>query len=137
MSAIPLIQDDPTPLENNVLRLWRGGKGPCRHCQRIMRLPKRGLCVTCYKHPVIRKLYPSRSKFHKGWVERKSHPLPRKATRALPGSREKVEVLMERAARQEQLFHPQDVRDVEGMGLRYVRGESRYVGMEMVPEAPG
>jgi len=37
-------------------------------------------------------------------------PLPGQPTAALPGTEEKILIMIERAARREQLFHPQDGR---------------------------
>jgi hypothetical protein len=127
-----IIADDPTE-ENLALRLWREGKLPCVNCGRVMRCPKRGLCVTCYKRSEIRARFPSRSKFHNHFRERRQHPLPRCSTQALPGSREKIEVLMERAARQEQLFHPGDTRDLLRIALRpHKKGTKRHFGCETI-----
>ena len=70
----------------------------------------RGLCSTCYYLPGVRKRYPTKRTdaydLELGEVEGKP---PTVATRALPGSEEKVRILEQRVLRGEQLWHPQDV----------------------------
>jgi hypothetical protein len=60
----------------------------------------------------VRDLYPSTSKYAQhGILDRcGSAPLP-EPTSALPGTREKVEVLRQRAQLRQSLFHPRDAKD--------------------------
>lgn len=102
----------------------------CKHCNRNKVQRPRGLCQYCYAWPHIRLLYPPVSKCgNRGlglaprppgvarratWVETatpefgRAAPLPAHPTDFLPGTELKKVVMMERAARGEQLFHPQD-----------------------------
>jgi hypothetical protein len=82
----------------------------CRHCGRVPVNRPRGLCWSCYYTPGLRERYPSTSKFAQrgigdfnGHVELASEP-----TGAVPGSPEKVRVLMQRARRRQALWHPAD-----------------------------
>jgi hypothetical protein len=82
----------------------------CRHCGRARVSRPRGLCWSCYYTPGVREKYPSTSKFARhgifdfnGRVQ-----LPREPTSALPGSMEKVEILIERARHRQSLWHPMD-----------------------------
>lgn len=83
----------------------------CRHCLKTKSNRPRGLCWSCYYTPGVRDLYPSTSKFaHRGVGNFNGNtPLPERPTVELPGSEAKVLVLMERAAKRQSLFHPQDV----------------------------
>lgn len=81
----------------------------CRHCDRRPAARPRGLCWSCYYLPGVRHLYPSMSKFgRRGLGFAAERPLPGTPTAAPPGSPEKIEVLMERAARGSELWHPHD-----------------------------
>jgi hypothetical protein len=64
----------------------------------------------CYYRPGIRELYPSNSKFaRRGIIDFNGRiRLPLYATRALPGTPEKIAVLEERARLRQELFHPDD-----------------------------
>jgi len=81
----------------------------CRHCQKVKSNRPRGLCWSCYYSPGVRDQYPSTSKFARRGVSdfngRARLPEP---TDALPGSPEKVAVLMDRARRGLALWHPLD-----------------------------
>ena len=81
----------------------------CRHCQRTRSNRPRGLCWSCYYTAGVRDLYPSTSKFARRGVGdfngRGALPL---ATRALPGSPEKMAILEERARQKQELWHPAD-----------------------------
>jgi hypothetical protein len=81
----------------------------CRHCQKVKSNRPRGLCWSCYYTPGVREQYPSTSKFARRGVSdfngRTRLPEP---TDALPGTPEKVAVLMERARRGLSLWHPDD-----------------------------
>jgi hypothetical protein len=89
------------------------GQSPCRHCQRPEAKVNRprGLCWHCYYKPGVRDLYPSTSKHGQRGVGGDNHrrPLPQEPTQAQCGSEGKIRVLEERAARGEQLWHPDDV----------------------------
>lgn len=82
----------------------------CRHCGKVPSNRPRGLCWKCYYTPGVREQYPSTSKFARRGLDDFNgvSPLPALPTPALPGSPEKVEVLMERARRQQALWHPDD-----------------------------
>src|SRR5262245_66550158 len=81
----------------------------CRHCKRVRSNRPRGLCWSCYYAPGVREQYPSTSKFARRGIDdfngRAALPTP---TRALPGTAEKVAVLMERARLKQALWHPLD-----------------------------
>jgi hypothetical protein len=68
------------------------------------------LCWGCYNTPGVRDLYRSTSKFASRKVGLGHAPgrLPAEPTSAPPGSEAKVQVMCERAARRENLFHPDD-----------------------------
>jgi hypothetical protein len=85
-------------------------KPMCRHCQKVRSNRPRGLCWTCYYTPGVRDLYPSTSKFARRGVGNfcGTAPLPDAATDAVPGTEEKILILMERAAKRQALFHPAD-----------------------------
>lgn len=91
----------------------------CRHCQVVRANRPRGLCWTCYYTPRVRELYPSTSKFGRRGVGNfcGSAPLPTCTTEALPGSEAKIMVLMERAAKRQSLFHPDDAALVSAIML--------------------
>lgn len=84
----------------------------CLHCRRRPANKCRGLCTSCYYRPGVRDLYPTlSSKFNTRGVGvgvKGRRPLPKRPTKARPGTAEKVAVLRERAAAGEQLFHPRD-----------------------------
>ena len=87
------------------------GKKVCRHCSAHPMNRPRGLCWGCFYNPAIRVQYPSTSIFAKRGVGNghvHDAPLPRKPTLAEPGTEDKLLVLMERAERNECLFHPGD-----------------------------
>ena len=79
----------------------------CRHCDRNPVTRSRGLCWSCFYSPGVRERYPPDSKTNRGLgMSRKR--LACKPTDAIPGSPEKIRVLMERVARGEELFHEDD-----------------------------
>ena len=82
----------------------------CRHCNQVKSNRPRGLCWSCYYRPGVRELYPSTSKFARRGVGNfcGTAPLPDTATDAVPGTEEKILILMERAANRQALFHPTD-----------------------------
>ena len=82
----------------------------CRHCQKVKSNRPRGLCWSCYYKPGVRDLYPSTSKFARRGVSdfTGKSALAAQPTDALPGTPEKVAVLMERARLGLALWHPLD-----------------------------
>lgn len=80
--------------------------GTCKHCERTQTIYPRGLCFKCYMTSYIRVKYakPDNGEYK----EPKRAPLPKHPTCAMPGSPEKIAVMMERAAAKRQLFHPDD-----------------------------
>jgi len=85
-------------------------KAPCRHCDRVMSLRPRRLCWTCYYTPGVLDQYPVDTRFGSlgiGLGYAGGH-LPAFPTACLPGTDAKIEVMAERAARRETLFHPAD-----------------------------
>lgn len=91
----------------------------CRHCQRKPPNRPLGLCWSCYYLPGVRELYPSESKFsthergkgEKGEdIDHVERPVPAEPTEALPGTREKSDVLVRRAGQGEALWHPGDAK---------------------------
>jgi hypothetical protein len=82
----------------------------CRHCNRTKANRPRGLCWSCYYKPGVREQYPSTSKYaHRGVGDFNGRAkLPSAPTSALPGTPEKVAVLMERARLKQSLWHPLD-----------------------------
>ena len=88
------------------------GSKLCRHCGKERVNRPRGLGWSCYYTPGVRELYPSTSKYSRRGVPDFSGcaPLPDAPTTAVPGTREKVEVLVERAKASKVLHHPADAR---------------------------
>jgi len=85
---------------------------PCVHCKTMCsRRRPRKLCYTCYQSLEIRALYPSTSKYCRKEDDfyGRSAPPPF-ATDAIPGSPEKIAILMERARARQQLHHPRDAQ---------------------------
>lgn len=82
----------------------------CRHCQKVRSNRPRGLCWSCYYRPGVREQYPSTSKFARRGVNdfNGNTSLDVEPTQALPGSSEKVAILIERARLGVSLWHPQD-----------------------------
>ena len=79
----------------------------CRHCHHFFITRSRRLCWACF---YTRELYPpthknARRGIGNGFIVA---PLPARPTLAPPGSLEKVAVMERRAAKREQLFHPED-----------------------------
>lgn len=113
MSTLP-----PLELRRLLHQLARRQADPacvCRHCGTRLITRTRRLCRACFDTPEVRDLYPpmgtnASGRRGVGLENRSKHPLPA-PTDALPGSAAKVEVLAQRAARGEQLFHPLDVTD--------------------------
>src|SRR5438874_1522881 len=81
----------------------------CRHCNKVRSNRPRGLCWSCYYSPGVREQYPSTSKFaRRGVKDFNGRTKLGEPTDALPGSEEKIRILMERARLGLSLFHPQD-----------------------------
>jgi hypothetical protein len=82
----------------------------CRHCQKVRSNRPRGLCWSCYYKPGVRELYPSTSKFARRGVSdfTGQSALAARPTNALPGTPEKIAVLIERARLGLALWHPLD-----------------------------
>ncbi len=83
----------------------------CRHCKERLQTRPRGLCLHCFRHLPTRNLYPPKSKFaqrgpgaDKNYRTRK----PRRPTKEIPGTEEKMLVMEKRLARGESLFHDLD-----------------------------
>ena len=90
----------------------------CRHCGRE-RCHRRGLCRRCYSRPDIRARYNGRpisprarqgEQAEGGGDVCGNRPWPEEPTQEEPGSEAKILVLSGRAARREQLHHPEDRR---------------------------
>ncbi len=82
----------------------------CRHCHRSKSSRPRGLCWACYYTPGIREHYPSESPFARRGIGNFNGIAPAAdyPTDAYPGSEAKIRILIERAGRQQSLFHPLD-----------------------------
>jgi hypothetical protein len=100
------------PVENRHHQIFflKGGLMFCRHCQQAPISRPRKLCWSCYYTPGVRDLYPTTSKFGRRGVANfyGRAPLPAFPTQALPGSPEKVALLIQRAQQRQELFHPDD-----------------------------
>ena len=105
-------------------------KGCCRHCRRS-RQYRRGLCWKCYSSPIIRGAYAT---LYKQDQERPA-PLPLEATAAIPGTEEKILVLIERESRTEALHHPGD-RNVFPFGAG-TNAQCRMPNAQPLAFAPG
>lgn len=89
-----------------------GCRGVCLHCKRERYIQCRSLCNPCYANATIRHLYPvTQDSDRTGRPEELLPPFPRekpKPTQALPGSEEKIQVLMERVWSGQYLWHRED-----------------------------
>lgn len=99
----------------------------CRHCKEGRPCRPRGLCWPCYYDPAIRESYAS--KVRRG-VEDFEGPaaLPPVPTRALPGTREKVDIMVERARLGQALWHPHDRVRQEGDAAPLYLREAHHDG---------
>lgn len=79
----------------------------CQHCQKNRVARPRKLCWSCYYNPGVRGRYPPivLERLSPGTGRRRK---PCEPTDAIPGTPEKIRVLMERAERGEELFHEAD-----------------------------
>lgn len=90
----------------------------CRHCRRRVTsiMKPKGLCCTCYPKLWVREQYQTMSVYgsrgYGGEIELKGEgvevKLARDPTGYAPGTEGKIEVMRERAYREECLFHPLD-----------------------------
>lgn len=78
----------------------------CKNCGKPNPSRPRGLCWPCYYNPAIMSRYPIHPKSVPGILHGEGH-LPQ-TTNAMPGTEEKIQVMMQRAERGEALFHPMD-----------------------------
>lgn len=90
------------------------GEKICQHCKKSRINRPRKLCWSCYYTPGVKELYPSTSKFARRGVPDKNGetPPPTQATQ-IPAGKNRVEVLRQRAARGETLWHSDDAREIE------------------------
>ena len=82
----------------------------CRHCGHIPASRPRGLCWGCYYTPKVRDQYTTTSRYGRRGIEDcyGRFNLPPAPTSAVPGSPEKLAVLMIRAMQHHSLWHPLD-----------------------------
>lgn len=94
-------------------RAWQSKLVRCVHCRRKRQRKCRGLCSTCWRDESIRDRFPPTKVYHRRIPEEitdvKERPLPKKPTTVFPGAG-KIDVLAQRFARGEALFHPGDAR---------------------------
>ena len=81
----------------------------CRHCGVKPVSKGRGLCYRCGVTPAVLDLYPPVT-FPEVGVGNHQRQSPAEPTDARPGSPEKLAVLIERAEREELLWHENDAR---------------------------
>jgi hypothetical protein len=84
----------------------------CRHCHRAPVSRPRALCWKCFYTPGVRDRYPTLNKYAQQGIADfygRGHP-PSAPTSALPGTPEKVAVLMKRAQLRQSLWHAKDAR---------------------------
>ena len=93
----------------------------CRHCNRVPSNRPRGLCWSCYYRPGVRESVPVHEQVR---PPRRRGPAsaacrcPDAPTERLPGSPEKVLILMEAPASARACWHPADApMDVESRKL--------------------
>src|SRR6202030_1694076 len=96
-----------TLYETGMQHLVRSHTMSCRHCGHSPASRPRGLCWTCYYTPQVRDQYTSTSKYGRRGVEDSygRFHLPPVPTQALPGTAEKVAVLIARALQRQALWH--------------------------------
>lgn len=84
----------------------------CRHCGESVISRPRGLCWGCYYRPGVRERYaPINPRGHRGLGVDLMRGRPSLTpTDHLPGTEGKLLVMMQRALRGEELFHPDDAR---------------------------
>lgn len=89
----------------------------CLHCRTRKVSRPRGLCWNCFYTPGLREQYQTqrssdgkrtgRRGIANGYI---NPPAPVRPTEARPGSREKIQAMIERTQAGEGLWHPQDGR---------------------------
>lgn len=84
---------------------------PCRHCGNTRSIDRRNLCQKCYrKRSTINRYKPLPSSGYTGLLaDRNSYPLP-EPTDVMPGTPEKIAVMIDRAERGLAVLHPEDRR---------------------------
>lgn len=84
----------------------------CIHCKRVTKFWTRRLCGSCYSR--YKDLYPKVSDMRRNSLTLNLNvnckPLPPEPTKAVPGSKEKVEVLRRRYLDGYSLWHPDDAK---------------------------
>lgn len=90
-------------------------RGPrCVHCRVWKAGRPRGLCNGCYSDLDVRNLYPSGGSASEADFCGAA-PLPDEPTSAAPSTVAKLLVMAARAARKQQLFHPDDEKRLDGV----------------------
>lgn len=79
----------------------------CRHCGRPKVNRPRGLCWGCFENREVRNLYGPLNAYGRRGIGYTGERLPTPTT-ARPRTPEKLAVLVQRAERNEALFHPAD-----------------------------
>lgn len=82
----------------------------CRHCRKRKANRPRWLCWSCYYRPEVCNRYKPKCPTSADPAGNPGVRLPDDPTDTLPGSKERVAVLMQRAERGESLHHPLDRR---------------------------
>ena len=82
----------------------------CQHCHASNVNRPRLLCWGCYYAPGVRDRYPSTSKYARRGIGNFNGNAPQacEPTTAAPGTREKLDVMAERARMRQRLWHPYD-----------------------------
>lgn len=84
----------------------------CVHCGHIPANRPRGLCNKCYRNMSIRNLYGATGRY--GILDFMGSAKKTEPTMSLPGTQDKVAIMMERAERGETLWHHADAeRDMQ------------------------
>lgn len=89
----------------------RGAIAVCRSCQELRKIARRGICWRCYDNPAVRPQYARQIAFD-GLGLDEGHRKPCEPTPHAPGTPGKLLVLIDRAARGEELFHEDDAKGV-------------------------
>lgn len=94
---------------------YKTPRGECVHCKVTKFLRPRGLCYRCYYTPGVKDQYPSYWN-QRGTPRPDEDPdfngaaKPCQPTASMPGTEEKIRVLMDRVAAKEELHHPEDAQ---------------------------
>ena len=78
----------------------------CKHCDHTPANAPRGLCWVCYRNKEVRRLHGVSTR--SGVEDFNGKAREPESTMTLPGTQDKVAVLMERARRGESLWHRKD-----------------------------